>query len=84
MPEISQFTVPVTQNGQTTNVTYSFKDSTARNAVDTSNFVQKTGNLNLSGTFEPTSNAGANLGSSNYCFNTIPLNYYRQIAEKMI
>lgn len=32
MPEISQFTVPVTENGVTKNVTYDFKDSTARSS----------------------------------------------------
>lgn len=72
MPEISQFTVPVTQNGQTTNVTYSFKDSTARSSsVDTSDFVKKTGNNTLSGLFEPTSDAGADLGRNGYRFNNI-------------
>jgi hypothetical protein len=33
--------------------------------------VRKTGNRNLSGLFEPTSNNGANLGSINYRFNNI-------------
>lgn len=72
MPEISQFTVPVTENGVTRNVTYDFKDSTARSSsADTSDFVRKTGNNTLSGLFEPTSDAGADLGRNAYRFNNI-------------
>lgn len=37
--EISSLTVPVTSNGTTTNVTYDFKDATARTAIGDINTV---------------------------------------------
>lgn len=39
MPEISQYTVPITANGTTSNVTYDFKDATARSQIGDINTV---------------------------------------------